>query len=398
MGAQEKTRQARTIELFHRLGEVPVGGATFLDIRNQIVSLNLPLVTTVLKKYMPYTEDQFQIGCLGLIRAAETFKIGSIPFSSYACFLIEREIHKDYAKKQKSFEGLYQQKILSLDDRMLFEDNEGCIGDYVEDEKASYNMERFIEDNSLQYVYDNIISPAIAGCVTDNEKAKFDQTMWQKLEAQYLLSLIYSEKGKGKDITLTEISKRCGVSITNIRAKHLRVMENIFRRMWCVMDISFTELFQRIRGGKRVPHRLLCLDPGKTTGWAFFEDGTLTRWGQLEQCYDDNNIDAVAMNNLLEELKPDFIVYEDYRVYAHKLDRHTFSPIMTIRLLGVIEMYCQIKGIPAQKQMAATAKNFCTDSKLKTWNFWKRGMRHSRDAIRHGCYFLLFYKRGEDII
>jgi hypothetical protein len=49
-------------------------------------------------------------------------------------------------------------------------------------------------------------------------------------------------------------------------------------------------------------------------------------------------------------------------------------------------------------QMATTAKTFVTDEKLKQWGFWQEGMRHSRDAIRHGLYFLLFYKKGGNII
>lgn len=50
------------------------------------------------------------------------------------------------------------------------------------------------------------------------------------------------------------------------------------------------------------------------------------------------------------------------------------------------------------KQMAVTAKNFCTDDKLKQWGFWQAGQKHARDSIRHGCYFLLFFRKGQDII
>ena len=57
-----------------------------------------------------------------------------------------------------------------------------------------------------------------------------------------------------------------------------------------------------------------------------------------------------------------------------------------------------MNNIPTHKQMASTAKTFATDKKLREWGFWERGMRHARDAIRHGCYFLLFYKKGEDIV
>ena len=162
------------------------------------------------------------------------------------------------------------------------------------------------------------------------------------------------------------------------------------------MALTYNELLQRIRGDKKIPERLLCLDPGKTTGWCLFEQGKLTRWGQVDNCYDDNNIDATGLLNLFQEVNPDFIVYEDYRVYSNKLDRHTFSPVMTVRLLGAIETYSQMNGIKTHKQMATTAKTFCTDEKLEQWGFWQPGMRHARDAIRHGCYFLLFYRKGQD--
>jgi hypothetical protein len=33
---------------------------------------------------------------------------------------------------------------------------------------------------------------------------------------------------------------------------------------------------------------------------------------------------------------------------------------------------------------------------LKKWDFWKPGMRHSRDAIRHGIYWLLITNRPKE--
>lgn len=41
-------------------------------------------------------------------------------------------------------------------------------------------------------------------------------------------------------------------------------------------------------------------------------------------------------------------------------------------------------------QMAAQAKGFVDDDKLKAWGFWIKGKKHARDAIRHGVYYLLF--------
>jgi hypothetical protein len=210
------------------------------------------------------------------------------------------------------------------------------------------------------------------------------------------MDLVFIDSQKQR-FNLSQLAKATGVAVQNVRMRHERVMENIFQRMWMYMTIGFNDLFERLRGTKKVPARLLCLDPGKTTGWCLFEQGKLTRHGHVENCYNDTNIDTTGLLNLFEEIEPDFILYEDYKIYDHKLERHSFNPVFTLRLIGAIETYIQMNKIKSHKQMAVTAKNFCTDDKLKQWGFWQTGMRHARDAIRHGCYFLLFYKKGQDI-
>lgn len=164
------------------------------------------------------------------------------------------------------------------------------------------------------------------------------------------------------------------------------------------MQLSFNEMLNKLRGDKRIPRTLLCLDPGKTTGWCIFTDGELTHWGQLADCFDKQNINAKKIIDFLKNISPDFILYEDYKIYAHKLQKHSYDPVYTVRVIGVIESYIQMTNVLSHRQMALTAKFFCTDDKLKTWGFWKQNQRHARDAIRHGCYFLLFYNKGEDIL
>jgi hypothetical protein len=184
--------------------------------------------------------------------------------------------------------------------------------------------------------------------------------------------------------------------------------------------LSWNEIFKACRGDHATPERLLCLDPGETTGWALFEHQQLVRWEQIETVKDEQ----IIWKNLIDlfiDTNPTYIVCEDYRIYEHKLARHSFSPVLTLRLIGGIDLlsfmgwYVQAVDrvyadsrdkstnflmrctCPIHYQMATTAKGFVTDDKLKYWDFWQDGMRHSRDAIRHGCYFLLFYKKGEDI-
>lgn len=389
----------RTMELFDKMHQLKDPNDV-IQIRNQIVQLNLPLVTTVLKKYKPYNEDQFQIGCLGLIKAVDTYEIiREVPFANYACFVIERELHIDYNKRMESFEEQNKDKCVYLDASAEFDNGDEVTNEsLIADTEAERYMEQFIEDNALQHLCDDVIKPSIKDISDKGRKmkAKIDFDVWEQLEFRYIMSIIFEESQK-KRFNLTQMAKECNISLPNMRNRHVRVMDNIFQRMWSYMALSYNELLQRIRGDKKIPERLLCLDPGKTTGWCLFEQGKLTRWGQVDNCYDDNNIDATGLLTLFQEVNPDFIVYEDYRVYSNKLDRHAFSPVMTVRLLGAIETYSQMNGIKTHKQMATTAKTFCTDEKLEQWGFWQPGMRHARDAIRHGCYFLLFYRKGQDI-
>lgn len=153
--------------------------------------------------------------------------------------------------------------------------------------------------------------------------------------------------------------------------------------------ISFQELLRKRRGDNFVvPARLLVLDPGHTTGWTVFEKGELTASGQINTIEKWENID-----NLFNDVQPTMVLYENYRVYAHKLERHSNSEVFTVRLVGVIEFLCDVMWqIPHYNQMAHQAKGFVTDDKLKAWGYYVKGQRHARDAMRHGLYFLLFAK------
>lgn len=146
--------------------------------------------------------------------------------------------------------------------------------------------------------------------------------------------------------------------------------------------------------GMKCPGKVLCLDPGHTTGWCLFEDGILKNWGQVDTVIDrkgnnEGRVDYFALEDLFYNIEPAFVICEDYRVYPHKLERHTGSQVLTIRVIGQIEYLSFASRIPIFFNMASTAKGFVTDEKLKKWGMWQPGMRHSRDAIRHGVYFTL---------
>jgi len=133
---------------------------------------------------------------------------------------------------------------------------------------------------------------------------------------------------------------------------------------------------------------LLSLDPGETTGWAVFIGSKLFRSGQIKTKTVETGI--VELQGLLKKYKPDFLVYEHYRVYQHKAKDHAHSDLHTSQFIGAIKTICLLWGINYHAQMASVAKGFCTDEKLKFWDMYRKGEKHARDAIRHGTYFLVF--------
>jgi len=136
---------------------------------------------------------------------------------------------------------------------------------------------------------------------------------------------------------------------------------------------------------------IAAFDPGETTGFAVFERGpehtSLVHAEQLQ---------TWPLETGVEELRrafsylPTYIVYEAYHVYKWRLAEHTWSEIPTIQVIGAIK-YCAIRrGIPYHRQTAQIGKGFCSDDKLRNWGLYLEGKVHARDAIRHGCQFLLF--------
>ena len=66
--------------------------------RNQLVSENLNLIRSIVKRFMGRGydyEELFQVGCIGLIKAADRFQLGfNVRFSTYAVPLIMGEIQR----------------------------------------------------------------------------------------------------------------------------------------------------------------------------------------------------------------------------------------------------------------------------------------------------------------
>jgi len=160
--------------------------------------------------------------------------------------------------------------------------------------------------------------------------------------------------------------------------------------------LAFEEIIQKRNSGRHkdspvyLPERLLAIDPGETTGLAVFEGTKLVEAFQAPT-KDVGQASLLIRRNVRKFHITDLVV-EDYRIYHWKIKSHTWASLHTPRLIGAIEGLCAEYKMTAHKQMAHIAKTFVNDAKLKAWKFWLPGKPHARDAIRHGCYFILFPK------
>lgn len=156
--------------------------------------------------------------------------------------------------------------------------------------------------------------------------------------------------------------------------------------------MTFKALLELNRGKDFTPpKKLLALDPGETIGWSVFEDGELILQGQT---YAKENM-CQAISELFLKIQPSHVICEDYVVYAHKASIHINQELFTPKLIGMIHLLCYQNNISITYQLAVTAKGFCQDAKLKEWDYYKKGQKHSRDSIRHGCFYLLFKYKEE---
>jgi hypothetical protein len=164
--------------------------------------------------------------------------------------------------------------------------------------------------------------------------------------------------------------------------------------------MSFEDLYNSIHKNERVPPlSLLSLDPGETCGWSYFAGLHLVDNGEIKiPTFADGKIVGDDLWHLFAVCHPSIVVIEGYRIYASKTQQHTWSALYTPKLIGYLEAICQFPStqIPYYIQMAGS-KQFCSDTKLKHWGFYQKGSRHSMDAIRHACYWLLFHERGKKI-
>lgn len=199
------------------------------ELRNEVVILNLRLVTTVLKKYGSFSQDKFQNGCIGLLKAADTFKkdVG-VPFKNYACFCIESEIRMAWGRQNRAFEGKKKGFLDSLDAPMTFTNGDTADKhELIDDPFAAQEFDDIIREAELDTLFYDIIIPCIEEYGTRAKEINMEK--WRELEIQYFIELSM-EDSRVQRLTFTTMAQELGTVTQNIRTRHKKVLELVRKR------------------------------------------------------------------------------------------------------------------------------------------------------------------------
>ncbi len=179
------------------------------EAKRILVEHNMRLIAHIVKKYQNVdedVEDLLSIGCIGLIKAIDSFDENKGRLATYACRCIENELlmmlrgKKKYSREISLFEPIGQDK----------EGNEVHLMDIIEQQQQD-----IVEDLCLQNNIRNMFQ-YMQECLTEREKE--------------IIMLRYGMGGK-RELTQSEIGERFGISrsyVSRIEKKALKKIKDRF--------------------------------------------------------------------------------------------------------------------------------------------------------------------------
>ncbi len=170
-----------------------------------LIERNLRLVAHVAKKYQNVDEDMEDLiatGCIGLIKAVETFDAGKGRLATYACRCIDNELlmllrsKKKTAREVSLFEPIGQDK----------EGNEICLVDVIEEQQTDTVDAMELRDNIRK------LFVLIDECLTTRERE--------------IIRLRYGLSG-AKAVTQNEIGVMYGISRSYVSRIEKRALSKL---------------------------------------------------------------------------------------------------------------------------------------------------------------------------
>lgn len=130
----------------------------------------------------------------------------------------------------------------------------------------------------------------------------------------------------------------------------------------------------------KLPTVLLSVDPGKATGWALFSNGTLSNMGICRSI--DEFVDWLTSIEI-----PDFIVYENFKLFSHKAVQQSGSTMEASQVIGILKGYARQNKIPTAEQPANVLPIAQKFTQVKMPKNHKDS--HNISAYNHGYYWLV---------
>lgn len=174
-----------------------------------LIERNLRLVAHVVKKYQNVDEDMedlISIGCIGLIKAIDTFDANKGRLATYACRCIDNEILMMLRAKKKSSREVSLYEPMGQDK----EGNEIHLLDILEQEQRDV-----VEEIAFQNVRQKLFA-SMEQCLTEREK--------QILILRYGLGGI-------QVLTQSEIGQLFGISRSYVSRIEKKALEKLYEQL-----------------------------------------------------------------------------------------------------------------------------------------------------------------------
>lgn len=130
---------------------------------------------------------------------------------------------------------------------------------------------------------------------------------------------------------------------------------------------------------------LLCIDPGHGTGWATISKEGATLATGITRSRDE-------LYEVLKEIPHtvEVVVMEDYMLFGHKVKQQSGSKLETVRVIGAVDSWAALRGIPVVLQPASILPIAKRWTGIKYSGAHKDG--HHASALLHGYYYM--YDKG----
>ncbi|MBQ8821155.1 MAG: RNA polymerase sporulation sigma factor SigK [Lachnospiraceae bacterium] len=180
--------------------------------KDVLVERNMRLVAHVAKKYQNVNEemdDLLAVGCIGLIKAVDSFDAGKGRLATYACRCIDNEILMLLRNKKKSARDVSIYESIGQDK----EGNEICLLDIIEgaEDNVAEALDRQDSIRCLNEAVEKVLSP----------------------RERQIITMRYGLKGQ-KEQTQLEVGAKLGISrsyVSRIEKKVLNKLKNYFENL-----------------------------------------------------------------------------------------------------------------------------------------------------------------------